>query len=164
MNKQKMLEYHVSLHKEDLWFMENSFILSCLNKRGDSARKIKQKFSTKSSSSNIVFLRVLWVQLWTQIIAKSTYCTILFSFLLLGFGLLQSTELALVFEIETFHSLFFFPIQFPRLFFTSRHLSPYTAASAQYEGCLSSQWQLPKNPLRLPPDDKAVLSLTPSEN
>lgn len=40
---------------------------------------------------------------------ESTYCTILFPFLLLGFGLLQwETKLALVFEIQTFGSFFFF--------------------------------------------------------
>lgn len=95
---------------------------------------------------------------------KSTYCTILFSFLLLGFGLLQwNTKLALVFEIQTFHSLFF-PIQFPRLYFTSRHLRQYIAASACYECCLSSHYQLPKNQLSSLPDDKAIPSPKLSEN
>lgn len=96
---------------------------------------------------------------------ESTYCTILFSFLLLGFGLLRwETKRALVFEIQTFHSFFFSPIEFPRLYFTSRHSRHYPAASAWFEGCLSSHYQLPKNQLSSLPDDKATPSLKPPEN
>lgn len=76
---------------------------------------------------------------------ESTYCTILFPFLLLGFGLLQwETKLALVFKIQTFHSFFFPPLlSFPD--FTSPPDIWDTILQLQLGLRVVSHYQLPKN-------------------
>lgn len=118
----KMLEYQLSLHKQDPWFMETSFILChiFIKAASDLACKIKQNFSTKASSFESVFLCVLWVQL--TLLQKENY-------LLNGLVFVSSSGLwfAAV-EYRTGISLCnsdipfpFFPNQFPRLYFTSGH-------------------------------------------
>lgn len=157
--RQETLGYHLSVHKQDLWFTENSFILChiFIIEVSDLACKINQ---------NKLFQEYLCSARTAEDLddckKKSTYCTVLFSFLLLGFRLLQgNTKLALVFDILTS------PLSSHSLSQTLLHLQTLETLYCSF----SSVWGLSeltpsasKTQLSSLTDDKAIPPLKPSEH
>lgn len=146
MDKQENAWVQLSLHEQDLCLVKTSFILSYLHKRRKwTSMQNKPECQYKNQTLQRVF--VLCECTWGLglLQKESTYCTILFPFLLLGFGLLRwETKLALVFEIQTFHSFFFSPLlSFPD--FTSPPDIRDTILQLQLGLRVVSHYQLPKN-------------------
>lgn len=78
----------------------------------EHAKQTRMSVQNQALQRVFVFCECTWGLGLLQ--KESTYCPILFPFLLLGFVLLQrETKLALVFEIQTFCSFFFPLLSFP---------------------------------------------------
>lgn len=131
MDKQENAWVQLSLHEQDLCLVKTSFILSYLHKRTKwTSMQNKPECQYKNQTLQRVF--VLCECTWGLglLQKESTYCTILFPFLLLGFGLLRwETKLALVFEIQTFHSFFFLPYWVSQ---TLLHLQTFETLSCSF--------------------------------
>lgn len=147
----------VSAQARSLIYRNQFYVVSYLHSRGDLACKINQN---QALSRVFVFSEHSWGLRWLQ--KESTYCTVLFPFLLLGFRLLQgNTELALVFAILTF------PLFSYSLSQTLLHLQTLETLYCSFSSVRGLSELTPstsKPQLSSLPDDKAIPPLKPSES